>query len=649
MIFTYDIEAVSWTKYVIGCVYDGDTAHYADDPGELLNLIRSLAKTAIDDEVPLFYAHYGGKYDIRFLLRPLVDSGLRVRYQCVSRSLARVSVYEGKRKIFELRDSFALLPAALKDLAKDFGAPLKLDVDRAHIERLSRPELLEYVSRDCIALYHVLREYAKLSDGIVKLTSASTAWASWSQDFDEKLLRASARDDVFLRASYFGGDVQTYVRYGKKLKSYDVDSMYPWVMDEYEYPGGRSYRTTTYHPTRLGIYECFVTAPHDLAYPYLPMRQKDGLLYGVGTWRGTYTSVDIAYARSLGYGIEIVRGIVFAERLRPFQSYIRRWHGTKLAAEREGKKGKRFVAKRRMNDLYGKFGQRRMFDEIFSGDVSRDDMERRVRVLDNDLRLFIRDKAERRPWTYVHVASFVTSYARRRLHQAKMEIHAQGKHVYACDTDGLDTDGELKTGVGLGEWGQKGEIIDEGIYLAPKLYAQRRGRKITKKAKGLRADRLRWKDYQAALRGDWSGMKSSRVRIVGLFAASRRGLTVLDTIRERRAAKGTFWKRTLAEDGIFSLPIYISAADNVDYGCTTKTPAPPDISRARKSQSRYESGRSRSPAPPEVRTLTTRRTRLAQTSRSRASSHGTRISDGDARVRRRARHPRQRKRPRSCS
>jgi hypothetical protein len=45
-------------------------------------------------------------------------------------------------------------------------------------------------------------------------------------------------EDTFIRRAYFGGHVDVYRPFGKNLYYYDVNSLYPFVMQHYHMPGG---------------------------------------------------------------------------------------------------------------------------------------------------------------------------------------------------------------------------------------------------------------------------------------------------------------------------------------------------------------------------------------------------------------------------
>ena len=102
-----------------------------------------------------------------------------------------------------------------------------------------------------------------------------------------------------LKKAYTGGMVDVYVPTNKpnvKVKSYDVNSLYPFSMKEFAMPVG----TTVYFEgdiskidsNAFGIFEVEVIAPNNLFYPVLQTKVKNykGLntLAPLGNWTGWY-------------------------------------------------------------------------------------------------------------------------------------------------------------------------------------------------------------------------------------------------------------------------------------------------------------------------------------------------------------------------
>lgn len=547
---TYDIETVNWNEFVIGCVYINNRKHFARTPYELVDILVSHKCKG-----RVYWAHVGGKFDIRFILEILLKN-YDLKFRVVNNSLVRISVYKNKRKLFELRDSYNILTTSLKKLCESFNVPVKkLDVDRTRIQDLSKEELEQYVSIDCIALLQVLQEARKVFDvDDFCMTIASQSMKEWKRFENIKNYYVNAKKLYnFIRESYYGGRTEVFRRYGKNLHYYDINSMYPDAMRNNPYPKGRYMKVRQFHKSKLGIYRVKVKAPPFLEIPFLPYRNENNkLIFPLGSWEGVYTSVEIEKAITLGYSIECIEGVIWEEKAYPFTKYVDKWHGIKTQAKAEGNEAKTFIAKLHLNSLYGKFGQRRMFKKVVQG-LDKSMLKKGCKPLFENMNLYEVNEPDKKPYTAVHIASFVTSYARIRLYEGIEAVKKKNGRVFYCDTDSLVCDVRIPEGHKLGEWELESEI-DEGIFLLPKLYAYKIGEKVVFRAKGFDRECLSWDAYEKAVKQDFSGFVSVRERIAGLFDASRRGLSIIDTVELRRSLSGTFDKRELCGDLIQSLP-----------------------------------------------------------------------------------------------
>jgi DNA polymerase type B, organellar and viral len=86
-----------------------------------------------------------------------------------------------------------------------------------------------------------------------------------------------------LKKAYYGGITEAYKPYGRSIKSYDVNSLYPSVMHDCEMPvgiptyflGDISYtRCITITNIPYGLFRVKVKAPLDIKCPPLPFKFK---------------------------------------------------------------------------------------------------------------------------------------------------------------------------------------------------------------------------------------------------------------------------------------------------------------------------------------------------------------------------------------
>lgn len=559
---TYDIETTDWNKFLIGAVYDGIAVYYSKTAKDLTDHIIAYGKNKI------VYAHFGGKFDIKFILQHLRNK-YRLIYQAINGGLVRIKVYDGKKKITEIRDSFNILQSGLKNLSKSFKVHeceslkninwnwySKMKNIRGGLSKVSSDDLQNYVSVDVIALFEILnktREMLKYKD--LPITIASSAWRFWKRDNDLNDYKTPSANDEYIRCAYYGGRVEVFKRHVKKCKYYDVVSMYPYVMRNKKYPSGHSYKVFNYHPEKLGIYRCEVTSPKYLKYPFLPYRDKDNkLLFPLGRWQGTYTTPEIEKAKSLGYNIKILDGIVWTNKSSPFKEYVDFWFEKKDLAKKSNDTAMTTISKLHLNGLYGKFGQRRKF-KVVTETVTQDDIrERNVQSLFDD-DLYTMDKEDKRPYTTCHIACFVTSYARIRLYAAIEMVQNKGGEVFYCDTDSVTCDVDLPKGSKLGDLEEQ-YSVKEAIFLYPKVYVLKVGKSHIIKAKGFNVKSVTWKKIHDNLYKN-KPIRTRKSGLIGFFEANRRGLGITEKIIRDRQTRGTFSKRRLNSDSITTEPIYL--------------------------------------------------------------------------------------------
>ena len=543
---TWDIETVEWNKFQIGGIFDGEKSYLCNSPKELIENMRKIGGT--------FYAHYGGGFDHLFLLENLKK--YKIKIVNIGKNFTKISVYykNSKKKLFELRDSWSMFPDSLNNLAKNFLHKKKKDIDRKNIQGYSKKEIDDYVLDDCYLLYDIISKFMKNTEqDNLSLTIASASKKEHSKMFDQKTMCVPAVLDKFLRKAYSGGRVEVFKRYGKNLNHYDVKSMYPWAMKNKTYPCGYAIYTEEFVDDLHGIYDCDIITPEYLHIPFLHTYDKDGrIIFPLGEFSGTYTSPEILKAISIGYKINIKKGYFFEFKSSPFTEYVDKWYGVKQEAERTGDLSMRYIAKLYLNSLYGKFGQRRTFQKIMAKDENFEYYLEKYGVIKDyieELNLIIVDENSTSKYTSVHIAAFVTAYARIRLYEGMEEIISKGGEIYYTDTDCLVTDGILACGKELGDWDLENESeIKEGVFLFPKFYSYITEDDLVQKHKGL-SQFYEFEEYKKALKtNNFDIFSETWTSIASVLECKQRHLPHLSVIEKSRSVKGGFTKRNLIEN-----------------------------------------------------------------------------------------------------
>jgi len=489
----FDTEALDWNRlYAIG-IYDGKQVltHISDnEPNSAF--IEWLLNNLNDGDV--VYAHNGGKYDFLFLFQYIQQNKLKIRDIKVIHASVVMLRIEYKGKVIEFRDSFAILPVSLKNLTIDYNVEhKKLQMD--YNLGINDKRFIEYFKNDLMGLYEVLEQSKELLNSY---TIASATMNNYLKNFyKKKVSNYSFKVDELFRNGYYGGRVEIFKMRGENLHYYDVNSLYPSVMYDFEYPlieNNNIEYVNEFIPDALGYYYIRVKVPETEYIPLLPYRDKEGkLLFPQGTWQGWYYSPEVSKAIELGYDVKVIKGYVFKRTDYIFREFVDYYYNIK----KNSSGAKKFIAKLMLNSLYGKFGQHRELDTF---EVSEDSPYMYLPYL-NLARVKTLSYAK-----YIHseIAGLITSYARLRLYS--LFERAGKENIYYCDTDSVITSKELNTSDKLGDIKNE-DNIKSFIAINPKVYAYitTDNSKIVIKAKGLDAKALKYQDFENALyKGDFS-------------------------------------------------------------------------------------------------------------------------------------------------
>lgn len=484
-----DVLAVSWQ-------IEGKEVGYAAgrDP------VQAVFDVMCDNLDCVWYAH-NAQYEWRYFLNRLIE--YRSTTQIFSRSdsdvyMLKIGIpdYEdewGKIPVLEMRDSLAILPDSLRNLADKFCPELpKLTLDFENVKFDPKDaDHIEYSKRDSESLLLILQRFDSMLfesfDIHVKGTASSTGMAAWerSLDHDEKYYNTGRFEEEFIRSAYFGGLVfLTDTNIHEVATSYDINSSYPYQMREHAVPAGKPWRTRLFDRNRLGIYQLVLKAPDGLVVPIIPVRKGNSILWPAGTFEATITSEEILFALDHGYRIiEIKTGLVFPDRVKPFSDFV-----TKCETLRSLHKGSplEMIVKLMQNSVYGKFGarrKRRRFHSEFPSDVPKEE----VTSWGDDFFVTEEDNQDMR--CMPHWAVFITARARLHLLSAVYEVGPENCLYGDTDSITVKSGVEITTGDKYGDW-KKDKIWIDFRARAPKQYAghmiDKNGAIITKgAAKGI--------------------------------------------------------------------------------------------------------------------------------------------------------------------
>lgn len=482
-------------KFLCGGIYDYSTFRYYESIEEIINYF-------IKAEHKIFYFH-NLSYDYRFLLHYLLDN-FDIDIIPRNSQILKIDVYNKDKKLFELRDSYALMPLSLKKISESFcNKYKKQDFDIMDIEKIfknNKEKVIEYLKLDCLSLYEALDNYMKIlkidKNKALNLTLPCITMQNWKRYYkDHKNIICHKNYDREFRYGYFGARTEVFNMKCDEGYYYDFNSLYPSVMLENEFPIGKLEKLTNdmqffYAHITIEIPKTFI--------PPLPFKTNYKLYFPIGKWSGWYNSVDIKLCQELGFKVKINKGYGWNESDMIFYDYISECYNDKQKAEKENNKGLYEISKLRMNSLYGKFGEKkdRSIITTLNYDELKENMkEYTINSVDKKYNLFQIQKENDPKFTTTHISSFVTSLARKKLYDLLISIYPNN-NIYYCDTDSIITDKLLKTSNKIGELKLEHEVKN-GYFALPKLYTFRNQKgELIIKCKGLDYNKLTYKQIK---------------------------------------------------------------------------------------------------------------------------------------------------------
>lgn len=432
----------------------------------------------------LLIAHNGGKFDTLFLKEIISGSILMVDGRILKCS---------PKKGVEIRDSFAILPMALKKL----GAKLEIDLDKHErgVREIHRAEIIRYCLQDCIVLMEAVQNFYKMA-GRRRLTIASQASAELRAIYPNLQKMGSIHHQEF-SPFFFGGRVQAMQKGIIKgsFKLYDVNSMYPAVMAYEQHPHGSAYKCKDFSIKNLPEHGAgFFMGRCDTRAAF-PIRQENKTTpYIIG--RNVFVKItlhEVIAALQCGAASNFNGKIFIPEQHTNFADFILPHFASRKKAKAVGDAGADLYHKLIPNSSYGRFAMSPDGrEETWFAEKDEDLTELKavgftIKDIDLNAERFILSRPVSKPWQFyedVATGASITGAARARL----MRAIATAKNPLYCDTDSLlcESIGE-KVGNELGEW--KEEVFcDEVAIAGKKMYALFNKSECVKQAsKGVRA------------------------------------------------------------------------------------------------------------------------------------------------------------------
>jgi hypothetical protein len=446
-----------------------------------------------------FVAHYGANFDFLFLLEYLLKDGYDIRY-AVSGSNGIAMFCSKEKSVLRFIDSFRLASVSLAKFSESFSPDLtKLTIECLPGElKLKDPELYyEYLKRDVLSLEKSYLGFMQQFDGYFlgknpPLTAASLAMKVFKNHLTSPILTSTRKTREYEFKSYFGGVCWLSKPSFCKVNVYDINSMYPFIMQTGEFPTSYvGHWSTRFTDEYEGIWDCTIEQP----YSGLPFTFDYESRQLAPAGRFLLDRETILYLQSKKVDVKITCGYVYLQTAPIFQ-YYGELYNQRLLAQQNGEVGKAYALKIVLNSLYGKFGQKNRSRVIrsYSQELELKLLAENV-PFNTDSRFVLYEEYRDVKTSFPAIASLVTLRSRLLLRKYSDQVNL----IY-CDTDSLHIPAEETLPVSTELGGLKLEYSGEAVYVAKKLYALLECDKFVHK--GVPKNLLTIEDYFAMLNGN---------------------------------------------------------------------------------------------------------------------------------------------------
>ena len=407
-------------------------------------------------------------------------------------------------------DSMKILNFSVEKIAKDFNLPIqKLELDykeKREVGHILTEHEIEYIRNDVEIMARAL-EYM-FNEKLLKMTIGSDALANYKQmnkNFSKYFPVLNIEIDSDIRKSYKGGftylnDIYKEQETGEGLVL-DVNSLYPSVM-KYQYlPFGDplffegKYEEDNLYKLYIQCLSCSFELKEGMI-PTLQIKNNPSFVPNeyikssegdIVTLFLTNIDLELFFEHYEVYNITYHNGWKFKGLKGLFSNYIDYWTERKINAKKENNNVLYIISKLLLNSLYGKFG----LNPKVRGKYPYLNEEGIVK--------YKLGEEEIRDAIYIPVATFITSYARRKTITTSQAIKdytikKYGKDYYIySDTDSIHLlllpDEELKQFVDiddyrLGAWKIESKFT-RGKYIRQKCYIEEYEDKLNVTVAGL--------------------------------------------------------------------------------------------------------------------------------------------------------------------
>lgn len=456
-----------WTRVWLWGLYDIET----DKLEHGIDLDSFMQRVLIKDRTgnPIIYFHnlkYDGSYIVWWLFAHdyKYDEDLseaNTFRTCISDMgqwyFLEVCIYKHKKAkyIIKFQDSLKKIPLPVREIPSAFGfeaeeAKGEIDYDEyREVGHVPTEQELTYLRGDVVIVAKALKQLEE--QGFTKMTNSGDAFYAWKRSLQtEQAISKGIKPehnyrqhfpllpievDDYIRRAYRGGWTYVNPRFAgqlitKPVEVWDINSMYPDKMRNKYLPVGMpTFFEGKPEPNKYQCYIVRIMINFEIKKDHLPCIQlKNSFLFNPTDYIDSslnqeiemvVTNIDLSliFAQYNVKSIKYIDGYYF----RKYKGYFERHIDSQMAIKEASSGGKRYVAKLRMNTVYGKTA------------TSPRKKSKIPYLEDNVLKFYFSEEKVEEP-EYTALAVFITSWARHDI--IKDAQNNYDRFIY-CDTDSL--------------------------------------------------------------------------------------------------------------------------------------------------------------------------------------------------------------------
>jgi len=338
---------------------------------------------------------------------------------------------------------------------KECGKMLGLSKMEVKFDDVSATKLLEYCKRDTAIVSNLVIQYIRfISDhalGKFSYTKPSQAFNAFRHRFMHHVIYIHKEKEVqeIERKCYFGGRCEMFEQgkiTGGPFRSYDINSMYPFVMQQEKFPFKLRYFVPNMTKSMLNaVLSEFLVCSHvtlDTDKPFYPVRGKTRTVFPIGKFDTYLCTPELKVAIAENHVVKIHETAVYQAAVL-FDDFVDYFYNMRKKYIRENNHIMQYLCKIILNSFYGKFAEQIPITETWDTDDESVKREKIVIIGKQGLfsmyqimkKVIIEKEKVSGKRAFCAIAAHVTSYARALLNEIMFKI-MKGKILY-CDTDSI--------------------------------------------------------------------------------------------------------------------------------------------------------------------------------------------------------------------